>query len=178
MDSEGSRRLNTNDAFLYLKEIKTVFIEEREKYEHFLKIMRDYKDNRITTNDVVSAAEDLFKGHNHLLLGLNKFLPRGYEIKLPLIKEESSEPVLGIEIQLRLIKEESSNPIVGIEIQLPRIKEESSDSIVGIEIKLPLIKQESSEPVVGIEIKLPQIKKESFDPVVGIEIKLPLIKEE
>ncbi|KAF1876991.1 hypothetical protein Lal_00012349 [Lupinus albus] len=97
MDSEGSRRLTTNDALLYLKEIKTVFTEDMEKYEYFLKILIDFKENRIGRNDVIEAAKDLFKGHDHLLLGLNNFLPRGYEIQLPLVNEESSEPVLGIQ---------------------------------------------------------------------------------
>ncbi|KAF1872111.1 hypothetical protein Lal_00012332 [Lupinus albus] len=97
MDSEGSRRLTTNDALLYLKEIKTVFTEHMEKYEYFLKILIDFKENRIGRNDVIEAAKDLFKGHDHLLLGLNNFLPRGYEIQLPLVNEESSEPVLGIQ---------------------------------------------------------------------------------
>ncbi|KAF1876994.1 hypothetical protein Lal_00015769 [Lupinus albus] len=82
MDSEGSRRLTTNDALLYLKEIKTVFTEDVEKYEYFLKILIDFKENRIGRNDVIEAAKDLFKGHDHLLLGLNNFLPRGYEIQL------------------------------------------------------------------------------------------------
>ncbi|KAF1877005.1 hypothetical protein Lal_00015775 [Lupinus albus] len=74
MDSEGSRRLTTNDALLYLKEIKTVFTEDMEK-----------------------SCQGFIQRHDHLLLGLNNFLPRGYEIQLPLVNEESSEPVLGIQ---------------------------------------------------------------------------------
>ncbi|KAE9610998.1 hypothetical protein Lal_00033558 [Lupinus albus] len=98
MDGEGSKRVTTKDALLYIKEIKTVFTEDMEKYEHFLKILRDFKEHRIGRNDVIAATSDLFKGHDHLLLGLNNFLPRGYEIQLPLVNEESSEPVFEIEV--------------------------------------------------------------------------------
>ncbi|CAL0313137.1 unnamed protein product [Lupinus luteus] len=91
MDSEGSRKVTTKDALLYLKEIKTVFKEDMEKYEYFLQIMKDFKQNRIDANGVISAANELFKEHDHLLLGLNNFLPRGYPIQLPLRNEQSTE---------------------------------------------------------------------------------------
>ncbi|CAL0313139.1 unnamed protein product [Lupinus luteus] len=90
MASEGGKRVTTKDALLYLKEIKSVFKEDKEKYEYFLQIMKDFKQNRIGTNGVISAANELFKEHDHLLLGLNKFLPKGYEIQLPLRNEEST----------------------------------------------------------------------------------------
>ncbi|KAF1877010.1 hypothetical protein Lal_00015774 [Lupinus albus] len=63
-----------------------------EKYEYFLKILIDFKENRIGRNDVIEAAKDLFKGHDHLLLGLNNFLPRVMKSNF-----QSSEPVLGIQ---------------------------------------------------------------------------------
>ncbi|OIV89161.1 hypothetical protein TanjilG_25827 [Lupinus angustifolius] len=94
MASEGGRRVTSKDALSYLQEIKTAFKEEKEKYEHFLQIMKDFKEKRIGTNGVISATNELFIGHDHLLLGLNNFLPKGYEIQLPLINEESN---VGIE---------------------------------------------------------------------------------
>lgn len=39
---------------------------------------------RIDTAGVIERVKDLFKGHRDLILGFNTFLPKGYEITLPL----------------------------------------------------------------------------------------------
>lgn len=39
-----SLKLTTTDAFNYLKEVKGEFRYQREKYDMFLKLMRDFKD--------------------------------------------------------------------------------------------------------------------------------------
>ena len=43
---------------------------------------------RIDTAGVIERVKDLFKGHRDLILGFNTFLPKGYEITLPLEDEE------------------------------------------------------------------------------------------
>lgn len=45
---------------------------------------------RIDTAGVIERVKDLFKGHRELILGFNTFLPKGYEITLPL--DEDQQP--------------------------------------------------------------------------------------
>ena len=42
---------------------------------------------RIDTVGVISRVKELFKGHHNLILGFNTFLPKYYEITLPLEEE-------------------------------------------------------------------------------------------
>ncbi|XP_010936783.1 paired amphipathic helix protein Sin3-like 4 [Elaeis guineensis] len=85
----GAPKLTTNDALAYLKAVKDIFQENREKYDEFLEVMKDFKSQRIDTNGVIMRVKELFKGHRDLILGFNTFLPKGYEIKLP----EEKRPV-------------------------------------------------------------------------------------
>ncbi|CAH2066491.1 unnamed protein product, partial [Thlaspi arvense] len=73
-------RQTTRSAYEYVHAVKTTFKDNRDKYVTFVKVMKDFKTNRISTNCVRSRVNDLFKGHPKLILGLNKFLPRGYEV--------------------------------------------------------------------------------------------------
>ncbi|XP_065030108.1 paired amphipathic helix protein Sin3-like 4 isoform X4 [Musa acuminata AAA Group] len=82
-------KLTTNDALAYLKAVKDVFQDKREKYDEFLEVMKDFKSQRIDTNGVIMRVKELFKGHLDLILGFNTFLPKGYEIKQP----EDKKPV-------------------------------------------------------------------------------------
>ncbi|XP_074563729.1 paired amphipathic helix protein Sin3-like 4 [Curcuma longa] len=82
-------KLTTNDALAYLKAVKDIFHDKREKYDEFLEVMKDFKSQRIDTNGVIMRVKELFKGHRDLILGFNTFLPKGYEIKLP----EEKKPV-------------------------------------------------------------------------------------
>lgn len=43
---------------------------------------------RIDTTGVIARVKELFKGHRDLILGFNTFLPKGYEITLPLEDEQ------------------------------------------------------------------------------------------
>ncbi|KAL2523463.1 Paired amphipathic helix protein Sin3-like 2 [Forsythia ovata] len=78
----GTQKLTTNDALTYLKEVKDMFQDQREKYDRFLDVMKDFKAQRIDTTGVIMRVKELFKGHPNLILGFNTFLPRGYEITL------------------------------------------------------------------------------------------------
>ncbi|KAI4320443.1 hypothetical protein MLD38_033924 [Melastoma candidum] len=78
----ASQKLTTNDALSYLKEVKDMFHDQREKYDLFLEVMKDFKAQRTDTAGVIARVKELFKGHNNLILGFNTFLPKGYEITI------------------------------------------------------------------------------------------------
>lgn len=40
------QRLTTNDALAYLKAVKEMFQDKKEKYEEFLEVMKDFKAQR------------------------------------------------------------------------------------------------------------------------------------
>lgn len=42
----ATQKLTTNDALSYLKEVKDIFQDEREKYDKFLDVMKDFKSQR------------------------------------------------------------------------------------------------------------------------------------
>ncbi|KAL2547338.1 Paired amphipathic helix protein Sin3-like 2 [Forsythia ovata] len=86
----SAQRLTTNDALTYLKAVKDIFQEKRDKYDDFLEVMKDFKSQRIDTTGVILRVKELFKGHRDLILGFNTFLPKGYEITLP----SEDEPLL------------------------------------------------------------------------------------
>ncbi|XP_059450519.1 paired amphipathic helix protein Sin3-like 2 [Corylus avellana] len=77
-----SLKLTTFDALNYLKKVKAEFRYQREKYDVFLKLMRDFKAQMVGTHHVIATVKKLFKGHNNLISGFNTFIPKGYEIIL------------------------------------------------------------------------------------------------
>ncbi|KAL8229153.1 hypothetical protein R6Q57_014053 [Mikania cordata] len=78
--ASSAQKLTTSDALTYLKEVKDMFQDQREKYDLFLDVMKDFKAQRIDTTGVIARVKSLFKGHNNLIFGFNTFLPKGYEI--------------------------------------------------------------------------------------------------
>ncbi|GJZ69507.1 paired amphipathic helix protein Sin3-like protein 3, partial [Tanacetum coccineum] len=82
MKEGSSHKLTTNDALTYLDKVKNVFRDKKEKYDEFLKIMKDFKSQRINTKGVIAKVKELFKEHQELILGFNPFLPKGFEITL------------------------------------------------------------------------------------------------
>eukprot|EP00252_Welwitschia_mirabilis_P014432 TRINITY_DN3170_c0_g1_i1.p1 TRINITY_DN3170_c0_g1~~TRINITY_DN3170_c0_g1_i1.p1 ORF type:complete len:1437 (+),score=406.88 TRINITY_DN3170_c0_g1_i1:264-4574(+) len=81
--SRGPQKLTTDDALRYLKAVKDMFKDRKEKYDEFLEVMKEFKAQRIDTTGVIERVKELFKGHRDLILGFNTFLPKGYEITLP-----------------------------------------------------------------------------------------------
>ncbi|WJX21140.1 hypothetical protein P8452_10607 [Trifolium repens] len=75
----GKKRLTKKDALTFLKAVKVAFQDEREKYDEFIEILKDFKAGRTNTIGVTSRARELFKEHIHLILGFNNFLPNGYQ---------------------------------------------------------------------------------------------------
>ncbi|KAF3625278.1 hypothetical protein FXO37_30946 [Capsicum annuum] len=90
----NNRKLTTNDALSFLKEVKDTFQSQKHKYSIFLDVMIDFKANRIDTIGVIARVKVLFKGHPRLILGFNAFLPNGYEITL---SDEDEAPKKTIE---------------------------------------------------------------------------------
>ncbi|OIV94540.1 hypothetical protein TanjilG_25602 [Lupinus angustifolius] len=77
----GGQKLTTNDALAYLKEVKDMFQDKKDKYDEFLELMKDFKAQRIDTTDVITRVKELFKGHRDLILGFNTFLPKGIKTR-------------------------------------------------------------------------------------------------
>ncbi|CAF1725419.1 unnamed protein product [Brassica napus] len=75
--------LTTGDALSYLKAVKDIFQDKKDKYDTFLEVMKDFKAQRVDTSGVIARVRVLFKGYDDLLLGFNTFLPKGYKITLP-----------------------------------------------------------------------------------------------
>ncbi|CAH1417181.1 unnamed protein product [Lactuca virosa] len=88
MNGGSGQKLTTNDALMYLKDVKDMFLDKKEKYSEFLDIMKDFKAQRVDTTGVIARVKELFKGHRKLILGFNTFLPKGFEITL----SEEDEP--------------------------------------------------------------------------------------
>ncbi|XP_051122628.1 paired amphipathic helix protein Sin3-like 5 [Andrographis paniculata] len=76
-------KLTTTDALTYLKSVKEIFQDKKDKYDEFLDVMKDFKAQRLDTYGVIAKVKELFKGNRDLILGFNAFLPKGYEITLP-----------------------------------------------------------------------------------------------
>ncbi|GFR40981.1 hypothetical protein Agub_g1646 [Astrephomene gubernaculifera] len=87
----GGTKLTTNDALSYLREVKNRFADQKDVYDTFLEIMKEFKAARIDTTGVIHKVKQLFKGHRELILGFNTFLPRGYEIELQRISDDEEE---------------------------------------------------------------------------------------
>ncbi|KAH0855338.1 hypothetical protein HID58_013760 [Brassica napus] len=85
----SSQKLTTDDALSYLKDVKEMFQDQRDKYDMFLEVMKDFKAQRTDTSGVIARVKELFKGHNNLIFGFNTFLPKGFEITLDEVEEEA-----------------------------------------------------------------------------------------
>jgi len=68
------------EAKAYANAVKVEFQCEREKYDEFVKAIRDCKAERIDTKGLATRVKELFKGHTNLMFGFNTFLPKKYQI--------------------------------------------------------------------------------------------------
>ena len=92
------RPLNVTDALTYLDDVKGQFQDKPDVYNHFLDIMKEFKNElsvhfisgekaflifclRIDTPGVITRVSQLFTGHPALIQGFNTFLPVGYRIE-------------------------------------------------------------------------------------------------
>ncbi|XP_010453632.1 PREDICTED: paired amphipathic helix protein Sin3-like 2 [Camelina sativa] len=95
----NNQKLTTDDALAYLKEVKEMFQDQRDKYDMFLEVMKDFKAQRTDTSGVIARVKELFKGHNNLIFGFNTFLPKGFEITLDEEEEEEAPPRKTVEFE-------------------------------------------------------------------------------
>jgi paired amphipathic helix protein Sin3a len=76
-------KLKVEDALAYLAKVKGEFQDDPENphiYNLFLDIMKNFKSQQIDTPGVISQVSQLFRGHDHLILGFNTFLPPDQKI--------------------------------------------------------------------------------------------------
>ncbi|CAN7037787.1 unnamed protein product [Brassica rapa subsp. trilocularis] len=95
----NSQKLTTHDALSYLKDVKEMFQDQRDKYDMFLEVMKDFKAQRTDTSGVIERVKELFKGHNNLIFGFNTFLPKGFELTLDDLEEEEAPPKKTVEFE-------------------------------------------------------------------------------
>lgn len=55
MMAGSAQKLTTNDALAYLKAVKDIFQDKRDKYEEFLEVMKDFKAQRFEISFFLSA---------------------------------------------------------------------------------------------------------------------------
>ncbi len=82
-DAAASERpLTHEDAVEFLNRVREMFSDRPFIYNSFLAVMKEFRDQTITTDDVINRVKLLFKGHRDLLQGFNLFLPPAYRIRV------------------------------------------------------------------------------------------------
>ncbi|XP_004496806.1 uncharacterized protein [Cicer arietinum] len=94
-DEQKGDELAFKDATAYVDAVKVVFKDKSKEYNEFLKVVSDYRAERIDLRGVKARVEYLFKGHKDLILGFNIFLPKEYQITLP-FEFETGEDVKNV----------------------------------------------------------------------------------
>lgn len=84
--------LTTDDALLYLRQVKQRFQHRKEVYDTFLDIMKDFKSQTIDIATVINKVKTLLRGHEDLILGFNTFLPKNSEITMDDLAREEVPP--------------------------------------------------------------------------------------
>jgi len=75
---------NRDDALAaFHKAVQAAFQDKRGDYNELLKVLKDVKDQRIYTRRAAARLKVLLKGHTHLILVFNTFLPKEHQITLP-----------------------------------------------------------------------------------------------
>jgi paired amphipathic helix protein Sin3a len=81
--SEAStlRQLMSDNVFMkYLENVKEELKDEKAKYNKFLDVLKDFKEQHIDIFGIISYVKYLFKGHQDLIIDFNAFLPKCYKI--------------------------------------------------------------------------------------------------
>jgi paired amphipathic helix protein Sin3a len=74
---------SAEDAMGFVQMVKEAFKERQpDKYHLFLRVMDDFRSQRIGVAEVASTAAALFRDTPDLALGFNVFLPRGHRIQI------------------------------------------------------------------------------------------------
>ncbi|KAH1053709.1 hypothetical protein AAZX31_08G283300 [Glycine max] len=91
----------TDSALAYLTTVKDAFKDDREKYDKFLELVKNFTAERFNLVRGIEEVKELLKGYRDLILGFNVFLPKGYEIKLPLEDEQPPEKKLDVFVKAK-----------------------------------------------------------------------------
>ena len=81
--SSSSAQITEEEALGYLANIEKEFQNDSQNpdiYKLFLNIMKKFKSQEIDTPGVIAQVSELFRGHDHLILGFNTFLPPDQKI--------------------------------------------------------------------------------------------------
>ncbi|AEE30796.1 putative transcription regulator Others family [Arabidopsis thaliana] len=81
MAGEGSKpKATVDDAYAYIRTVKSTFHNDPDKYDDFMAIMKNFKARKIDRNTCIEEVKELLKGHRDLISGFNAFLPKCLEI--------------------------------------------------------------------------------------------------
>lgn len=75
-------RMKHEDAMEFLERVRDIFSDRPFIYNSFLAVMKEFKEQTITTDSVVNRVKVLFKGHSDLLQSFNMFLPPACRIRV------------------------------------------------------------------------------------------------
>ncbi|MED6155643.1 hypothetical protein PIB30_006816 [Stylosanthes scabra] len=83
-----------NEAKEYMAQVRQSLCPHRKQdYDRLVKILEYHTHNiRTLTESVTERLKQIFQGHNHLILGFNKFLPSHHQIELLLEQDEEQSP--------------------------------------------------------------------------------------
>ncbi|KAK1374319.1 hypothetical protein POM88_030512 [Heracleum sosnowskyi] len=73
------RRVTIDDALSFTMKVKQTFEAQRERYEAYLDVLKDYEEQRIGIPVVVARVKELLKGHDGLLAEFRFFMPDRYQ---------------------------------------------------------------------------------------------------
>ncbi|RCV24301.1 hypothetical protein SETIT_5G073600v2 [Setaria italica] len=74
---------SAEDAMGFVQMVKEAFKDRQpDKYHLFLRVMDDFRSQRIGVAEVASTAAALFRDRPDLALSFNAFLPKGHRIQL------------------------------------------------------------------------------------------------
>ncbi|KAI3861866.1 hypothetical protein MKX03_001722, partial [Papaver bracteatum] len=89
-----TQTLTTNDSLAYLKDVKDMFHDRKDKYYEFLEVMKDFKSQRIDTTAVIARGRIFVKSIETLFWVSVPFSLEGYEINLPLEDEKQHKKLV------------------------------------------------------------------------------------
>ncbi|KAH1154330.1 hypothetical protein GLYMA_18G130300v4 [Glycine max] len=92
-----------DSALAYLSTVKDAFKDDREKFDKFLELMKNFTADRFNLVSGIEEVKELLKGHRDLIFGFNVFLPKGFEIKLPLEDEQPPQKKLDVFVEAKKI---------------------------------------------------------------------------
>ncbi|KAL5100406.1 hypothetical protein RYX36_004733 [Vicia faba] len=95
--SNSKEEVTSDDAKIYIQEIKDAFKDEKHKFNEFLKTMKDIKKKRAEIACMLARVKELFEGHRELLLKFNTYLSDEFEIAPSTEKSEVKKPEVNIE---------------------------------------------------------------------------------